>query len=49
MDNNKITRLEVIENGKRKYVKWNGQFEFSLQDDFRTLKIFVKKRKKEKK
>jgi hypothetical protein len=41
---NKITRLEVIEaNNGRAYVNMNAtNIEFSLQDDGRTLKIFVK-------
>ena len=40
----KITRLEVIEyNNGRAYVNMNVKdLEFSLQDDGRTLKIFVK-------
>jgi archaellin len=40
----KITRLEVIEaNNGRAYVNMNAtNIEFSLQDDGRTLKIFVK-------
>ena len=40
----KITRLEVIEyNNGRAYVNMKAtNIEFSLQDDDRTLKIFVK-------
>lgn len=37
----KVTRVEVIENGLRKYVKWNCKIKESLQDNDRTLKIFV--------
>jgi hypothetical protein len=41
---NSITRLEVIEyNNGRAYVNMNVKdLEFSLQDDGKTLKIFVK-------
>jgi hypothetical protein len=46
----KIDRLEVIEDSKRKYVKWNCKIEKSIQDDGKTLKIFVtnSQRKKDK-
>jgi len=37
----KVSRVEVIEAGKRKFVKWNCKPIFSLQDDGRTLKIFI--------
>jgi len=38
-----ITRLEVIDENGRSYVKYNiADMEFSLQDDARTLKIFLK-------
>ena len=36
-----VTRVEVIEDGKRKYVKWNCEPIFGLQDGGRTLKIFI--------
>lgn len=39
----KITRLEIIEDAKRKYVKWNCNLFISLQDNGRTLKIFVER------
>ena len=48
LDINKVSRLEVIsyENG-REYVNWNKEWtlgiEESLQDDGRTLKIFINK------
>ncbi len=48
LDVSKVSRLEVIsyENG-REYVnwnkKWNLRIEESLQDDGRTLKIFIRK------
>ena len=47
LDINKVSRLEVIsyKNG-REYVNWNKEWtlglEESLQDDGRTLKIFIK-------
>ena len=37
----KITRLEVIENGERKYVKYNCKIVESIQDGGRTLKLFI--------
>lgn len=38
-----VTRLEVIDNDGRSYVKYNiDKIQFSLQDDDRTLKLFVK-------
>ena len=43
----KITRLEVIEAGERKYNKWDCEIEQSIQDNGRTLKIFVKDRKQD--
>ena len=36
---NKISRVEVITENGRTYVG-HGKFEFSVQDDERTLKIF---------
>lgn len=36
-----VTRIEVIEDAKRKYVKWDCKPMFSLQDGGRTLKIFI--------
>lgn len=42
-ETNKVTRLEVIDNDGRSYVKYNiEKIQFSLQDDDRTLKLFVK-------
>jgi len=37
----KVSRVEIIEDAKRKYVKWNCKPIFSLQDNGRTLKIFI--------
>ena len=40
----KVTRVEVIEPGKRAYVQYDAKnVQVSLQDDGRTLKIFVEK------
>lgn len=36
-----VTRIEVVEDAKRKYVKWDCEPIFSLQDGGRTLKIFI--------
>lgn len=38
---NKITRFEYITNKGRQIVEY-GEFEFQLQDDNRTLKVFKK-------
>lgn len=38
---NSISRIEVIELGKRQFVKWNCKVEESIQDKGRTLKLFV--------
>lgn len=42
-ETSQVTRLEVIDNDGRSYVKYNiEKIQFSLQDDDRTLKLFVK-------
>lgn len=41
MEKRKETRVEIIEKGERKFVKWNCKIEESIQDDGRTLKLFV--------
>jgi len=41
LDTEKVTRIEVIEDGKRKFVKWNCIPAFMLQDGGRALKIFI--------
>ena len=41
LDTEKVTRIEVIENAKRMFVKWDCIPAFSLQDGGRTLKIFI--------
>ena len=38
-----ITRIELIDNGGRRYVGHNVVVEESIQDGGRTLKIFVNK------
>ena len=40
----KVTRVEVIDETGRVYTKWNVKVEAQLQDDERTLKIFVYKK-----
>jgi len=44
-DLNKCTRVEVIDENGRSYVSWNKKniIEISMQDDNRTLKIFITK------
>ena len=41
--NNRLTRVEVIDEKGRSYVNWNknNKIELSYQDDDRTLKIFI--------
>lgn len=37
----KVTRIELIKDGKRSFVTWNAKHvQLSLQDDNRTLKVF---------
>ena len=45
----KITRFEVIDKTGRAYVKWNCKIEQSIQDDRRTLKVFVQDKDKDEK
>ena len=40
----KVTRVEVIDETGRAYTKWNVKVEAQLQDDERTLKIFIYKK-----
>ena len=42
----KITRVEVITESGRAYVKHNSDINLSIQDDGKTLKIFISKVKK---
>ena len=48
MDTLKVTRVEVIDEKGRSYVNWkdNNKVKLSLQDDGRTLKIFIERNKK---
>jgi hypothetical protein len=41
LDTEKVTRIEVIENAERKFVKWDCTPAFMLQNGGRTLKIFI--------
>ena len=41
MEKRKETRLEVVMNGERKFVKWDCEIKESIQDEGRTLKLFV--------
>ena len=45
MGDQNISRVEVIDEGKREYVKWDEKMaaECELQDGGRTLKVFLKK------
>ena len=40
-----VTRFEVIDETGRAYVKYNNSFELSYQDDGKTLKVFVYRKK----
>jgi hypothetical protein len=44
MNKRKETRIEVIMDGKRKFVKWNCEIEESIQDNGRTIKLFIKQK-----
>ena len=37
-----VTRFEVIDENGRVYTKWNCKIELSYQDEGRTLKVFIK-------
>jgi hypothetical protein len=39
-----VTRLEVIDEPGRTYTRWNCVVEPSVQDEGRTLKLFVSKK-----
>lgn len=41
MSPDKVTRIEIIDETGRAYVRWNTKIELSYQDDGKTLKIFV--------
>ena len=40
----KVTRVEVIDENGRSYVKYNVEVELSYQDSAQTLKLFLKKK-----
>jgi len=40
-----ITRIEIISKDGREYVKWNCKVEQDIQDNGRTLKLFVEEQK----
>lgn len=42
-DYSKVTRLEVIDDSGRVYVQTQADITVSMQDDGRTMKIFVKR------
>lgn len=43
----KVTRVEVIDETGRAYVRYNVIAEVHLQDDDRTLKVFIYPKKKD--
>ncbi len=49
METKNVTRVEVIDHTGRSYVNWNilNKVTLSLQDDGRTLKVFVDRKKEE--
>lgn len=49
METNNVTRVEVIDHNGRSYVNWNkdNKVLLSLQDEGRTLKIFVDRKETE--
>ena len=46
LQNNQLTRVEIIDKKGRSYVNWNknNKIELSYQDSGRTLKIFINDR-----
>ena len=46
METRKENRIEVIMDGARKFVKWDCKIEESIQDNGRTLKLFISKGEK---
>lgn len=49
METNKVTRVEVIDHTGRAYTNWNvhNKVLISMQDDDRTLKIFIDRKEEE--
>lgn len=47
-DYNKVTRFEIVDRFGRSYSNWNVEdIEFSLQDDGKTLKVFLRDNSKQ--
>ena len=48
MDTSKVTRVEVIDDNGRSYGNWNpdNAVEVQLQDDDKTLKVFITNKNK---
>ena len=47
VDMNRVTRVEVIDDDGRSYMEYNAEaVQISIQDDGRTLKVFLKKGEK---
>lgn len=47
VDMNRVTRVEVIDEDGRSYTEYNAKaVQISIQDDGRTLKVFLKKGEK---
>ena len=47
VDMNRVTRVEVIDDDGRSYTEYNAEaVQISIQDDGRTLKVFLKKGEK---
>ena len=44
IDENKITRVEVITEKGREFVKWDCKPKLEIQDEGKTLKIFIKEK-----
>lgn len=50
MDLKKVTRVEVIDKKGRSYTNWNvKEVIASLQDDDRTLKLFISEKRRKRK
>ena len=47
MDTSKVTRFELIMEEGRSVVEYDCEVELSLQDDGKTLKVFLKRREQE--
>lgn len=45
-DLTKISRLDVVDENGIRLTEWNVTIEYSVQDNGRTLKLFIKKKKR---